>query len=92
MPTTEETINSLYPRTGKMLARMRKSKLELTQTEMAQRFDSNSQYVSNWERGQCLPPPRVMKKLLKVVTDHEKAMLKGFLKADLIESYWTQYE
>lgn len=83
---------ALYPRTGKMLARVRKAKLKLSQTEFADKFETNSQFTSNWERGQCLPPSRVMKRMLKSLNDHEKAMLKGFLKADLIEKYWEQYE
>lgn len=82
---------TLYPRTGKMMARIRK-KLGLTQIEMAKTFESNSQYISNWERGQCLPPPRVMRLVLKKVQAHDKAILKGYLKTDLIERQWSEYE
>lgn len=40
-----------------------RDKTELTQVEYADKVGCDSQFVSNWERGLCLPPEKVFKKM-----------------------------
>lgn len=66
-------IKELYIRLGKQLQESRNA-LGLSQSQLAQKLKYNSpQYVSNWERGKCLPPAANLKKIAKHLgIDHEK--------------------
>ncbi len=79
-----------FTRSGAVMKAYRE-KLGLTQRELAQRFNMNSQFVSNWERGLCLPPTHMMKKLLKNKR-FPKFDFIGALSADLIESHMMKYQ
>ena len=64
-----------------------------TQLEFGKRIGvPESQFVSNWERGLCMPPAHAMKKLLRGVSQSNKKMIKENLGADLADHYWSKYE
>ncbi|MGE0528105.1 MAG: helix-turn-helix domain-containing protein [Bdellovibrionales bacterium] len=55
------------PEVGKFL-REKRILAGLTQKQVSDHLGySSSQFVSNWERGQCLPPPQKLKKLIKLL-------------------------
>ena len=37
----------------------------MTQAELGEKLECDSQFVSNWERGLCLPPPAAIKTMVR---------------------------
>jgi transcriptional regulator with XRE-family HTH domain len=52
----------------------------LTQKDVADICACKSQFVSNWERGTCLPPMPVMKRLVKICKINETQFVNFLLK------------
>lgn len=55
-----------YVNAGKLLKEAR-AKCEFTQQELADKLGIHGQYVSNWERGQCLPGEFFLYTVLKTL-------------------------
>lgn len=54
-----------YLQSGLFLQECRK-KVGLTQAEVSKKLGVHSQFVSNWERGCCLPPGKSLKDLYRL--------------------------
>lgn len=52
---------------------------KITQKEVADKMGYNAQFVSNWERGVCIPPIGSVSKLLKIVGASRKDYLDAHL-------------
>jgi len=86
-------MEHIYKEIGVHLKHVRMNKLHVSQTELAQRYGFTSpQYVSNWERGVCLPPPYIMRYLLSKVDAQALATIRAQLAEILINNHWDQYE
>lgn len=46
--------------------RQRRFEQGITQQELAKKVGVRSQLVSNWERGKCVPPAHVLKRMIQV--------------------------
>ena len=57
---------SKYKNCGEVLKALREE-LDLTQIDLAHRCRCHSQFVSNWERGICLPPSLEMNRMLNAL-------------------------
>jgi len=68
-----------------------RQQINLTQRELASIHKMNSQFVSNWERGLCLPPTHFMKTTLKYKNFPKFDFIEA-LKEDLIESHMMKYK
>jgi transcriptional regulator with XRE-family HTH domain len=53
-----------YKNFGEAMRRIRRES-GITQVELAEIADVHSQFVSNWERGLCAPPPLAFKRIKK---------------------------
>lgn len=62
-------------------------RLVKTQSEMSVILKCHVQFVSNWERGKCLPPKKSMKRLFKLMTEQEVADYSLSYKNDC----WAHY-
>lgn len=65
---------------GKSLQAKRES-LELTRSQIAQFLEVQPQFVANWERGQCLPPKKVLPVLLEVLKMSKKDVVNLYTMA-----------
>ncbi len=73
---------------GLNLKAWRTATMKITQRELAKRLGMNSQFVSNWERGLCLPPKHAMPKILKQMHKSEAKVLREAIANDLVTYYW----
>jgi len=64
--------------TGKFLKQARQAK-KITQKELAQKLNCHAQFISNWERGLCLPPETMLVPLSKIVSFNRVAFKKLLL-------------
>lgn len=83
-----------YRNAGAWLARRRES-LGLTQSQVAGELgDVHSQFVSNWERGKCMPPKSCLKDLALVfkMKRSDKTELLSELMKDYEEQIRIKYE
>lgn len=64
--------------TGLVLLEMRKE-LGLTQAHLALKCKCDSQFVSNWERGLCLPPALEMSRILNAFDKKRATEFKTLL-------------
>lgn len=56
----------------------------LTQDTVAEKLKyESSQFVSNFERGECLPPKKIVKVLAKMYKIDEKDLIKDFVEAEV---------
>lgn len=62
--------------------RMRRESLKLTRSDLSKRLNVRSQYIANWERGQCLPPKKLVPKLIKALEMNSKQLIKIYLRGD----------
>ena len=58
------TVEKKFSRGGVFLRNMRLG-MDLSQAAFAKKAGVHVQFVSNWERGLCAPPPKALKKLFK---------------------------
>ena len=61
-------------------------KAGLTQIELSKKINVHPQFVSNWERGTCMPPKHCLKqmaKALKISNDDKKNIFEK-IKEDLL--------
>lgn len=78
---------SRYEITGEYLKDRRG---EMSQGELAKKVNCHIQFVSNWERGLCLPPEHCMKKLSRILKlDFEQFL--GSVSGDLIRHLEHKY-
>lgn len=64
-----------------------RDKSKQTQIEMAVELGCHVQFVSNWERGKCLPPTPVMKRLYNNMTAKEKKYFDKCVGADYTNAF-----
>lgn len=81
-----------YEATGELL-KMFRTRAELTQTEVAAKLKIHVQYVSNWERGLCLPPAHASLAIAKLykLPNASKVALTETLKLDVTLIYKKAY-
>lgn len=60
---------------------------KMTQLEISKKVKVHSQFVSNWERGKCLPPLPAMKKIYKQMSQDQQESFKFAVKEDLFSNY-----
>jgi DNA-binding transcriptional regulator YiaG len=72
-----------YNKTKTILKKYRNKK-NMTQGDLGKYLKVHTQFVSNWERGKCLPPDKVMSIILKSIDTTEFLQLYA---ADMIEHY-----
>ena len=65
---------------GQTLQQKRES-LALTRSEVAEKLGLLPQFVANWERGQCLPPKKILNDLIKVYKLSKKDIVKLYTAA-----------
>lgn len=75
-----------FENAGILLKSYRKS-ISMTQLELSKKSKVHSQFVSNWERGKCLPPVPVMKKIYKSMTEAQRINFKDAIQQDFTSSY-----
>lgn len=80
-----------FENAGIVLHAYRKS-MSMTQLELSKKSKVHSQFVSNWERGKCLPPLPVMKKIYKSMTSDQKVNFKDAIQQDFTFSYMKKIE
>lgn len=56
-----------------------------TQKEVGDHVSLHSQYVSNWERGLCLPPRDVLKSVVKLLKVKQDEFFEAVMKDQTIE-------
>lgn len=73
---------------------LRRENVSLTRSELAQKLQVKPQFVANWERGQCLPPKKVMGKLVNVLNMSKKEIVNLYTKASKIalEEYFNNLD
>jgi transcriptional regulator with XRE-family HTH domain len=78
---------------GVLLKNLREKK-KLSQLELADKCGLIAQYVSNWERGQCLPPRHALKSLVAALrmTPAQRAKLLNLINADLVANNSERYK
>lgn len=75
-----------YENAGQVLKKFRNT-AGLTQEELSKIIKVHPQYISNHERGKCLPPGPAMKKIYKEMSAEMQDSFTEALKCDLISSY-----
>lgn len=80
-----------FENAGILLKSYRKS-ISMTQLELSKKSKVHSQFVSNWERGKCLPPVPVMKKIYKSMTSDQRINFKDAIQQDFTSSYMKKIE
>lgn len=75
-----------YENTSVILRSLRKQS-GMTQSQMAQKLKIHMQYVSNFERGKCLPPTHAMKKIYKAMSAEQKQNFVQALAQDFVDNY-----
>ena len=74
-----------FKKVGKYL-RQRRVDIAFTQQEVASFLDyTTSQFISNWERGEALPPKSCLKKLVKLYSLDSKEFVNIMLEHHKIE-------
>lgn len=63
---------------------------ERTQVEMSKKLRCHVQFVSNWERGVCLPPVPAMKRLYKDMTVKQRKYFEKCVGADLTGAFMSK--
>ncbi len=80
-----------YTRVGLVLKRFRTNIAGKTQDEISDEYKMHPQFWSNAERGICLLPIHIMKRILRR-KDFLKEDFESALKQDLIESQMQKYK
>lgn len=73
-----------YKQTGIILRNYRG---ERTQQDLAKELKVHPQFISNWERGICLPPVPVMKTIWKRLNNPDKSIFAHSYKVDVWNTY-----
>lgn len=74
-----------YTNTG-MFLKNRREQVGLTQVDVGQACALHQQFVSNWERGLCMPPRHCLSVLSKVLQLHNQVantQLRKAIRADM---------
>lgn len=71
-----------------VLLKLARESAGVTQQELGEHlgFSSGHQYVSNWERGMCSPPPQYMAKIVSYLKIDEEDVFQEFM-ADAANEY-----
>ncbi len=78
-------MNSFAKKLGKYL-KDKRTDAELSQAEVAKKLGYNSaQYISNFERGLCMPPLKKLRKLVLMYNIEPEVVYDMMLKAQEIE-------
>lgn len=82
-----------FIQTGLILRKMRE-RAGLTQAELGNACEIHSQFVSNWERGICMPPKHALKDLARTLklTNKDRVELRGAVFADAVETARNNYK
>lgn len=77
-----ENKNALKQHFGQLgdYLKSKREKRHMTQIEVAKACQCKSQFVSNWERGQCAPPWDILKKLIRLYNIPEKEIFNFLMK------------
>lgn len=59
----------------------------LTQAQLSKKLNIHVQFVSNYERGLCLPPRRALKKILKNLDPISTLSFRATLASELANHY-----
>lgn len=65
--------------------------LKMTQKELGEKLDCNSQFVSNWERGLCLPTLPSFKKFQNLLNHSELLVFREDLVVSSKQDYENQF-
>lgn len=63
---------------------LRRERTSLSRANLAKELDVLPQFVANWERGQCLPPKKVLRKLTATLNMSKKEIVDLYTKASKI--------
>lgn len=86
-------MTGYFTNAGAWLAQRRHS-LGMTQGEVAEELKIHSQFVSNWERGKCMPPKSCLIRLtfvFKIKRSDRNELLSAMLK-DAEEQFLVKYQ
>lgn len=80
---------SKFANSATVLKSVRKGQT-LTQKQYADSLKVHVQFVSNWERGLCLPPTPVMKKVFKNMSAGNKSKFESAITEDMRVSFMAR--
>lgn len=82
-----------FKRTGRWLASIRESR-NMTQAELGRRLNMHSQYLSNFERGLCMPPKAKLKRLTRIlnISRVERDQITQALEFDTLDMIRREYQ
>ncbi len=72
----------------------KRENLGLSRTIIAHKLEIKPQFVANWERGQCLPPKKVIPQLMEIYNMSSKDVVNLYTEATKIsmEEYFRQIQ
>jgi len=72
----------------------KRESLSLSRTEVAKQVGVKPQFVANWERGQCLPPKKILNELMQIFKLTKKDLVKLYTTATKValEEYFENLE
>ena len=79
---------SKFANTAPILKQQRKP--GITQAAYAKKLKVHVQFVSNWERGKCLPPTPQMRKIYRDMPPVDQAIFRLGVRTDLEKSYMNK--
>lgn len=62
----------------------------VSQASVAKKYKVHVQFVSNWERGTCLPPMPVMRKIYNEMKPVDRAVFQMNVKQDFANQYMNK--
>ena len=88
-------MRATFPRTGRVLKSLREE-CGLSQAELAEKIKlgpTGAQFVSNFERGLCMPPKHCLKKLAKALglDDLDREKVFNRLRSDAEDNLRAEY-
>lgn len=81
-------MKSKFENTAPLLKRLRAP--GVSQAKIAKKYKVHVQFVSNWERGTCLPPMPVMRKIYADMVPVDKAVFAISVKQDFAKQYMNK--
>lgn len=70
------------------LFRAKRIEANLTQSDVGRLLGYRSQFIANWERGVCNPPPEAVAKMMHFFKVHEEVVLE--LIGIEVRKYWEK--